>query len=95
MEMSVTIVDEWFYLMGLLLVVFPLSRVAVSVSKSPLLRMIKLGLGLFFFAVGTMGLHLRLRETWGQSFLVSSILLLLLVSLIRVWWTKRDQINDP
>jgi len=41
-----------------------------------------------------MGLHLRLRKAWGQSFLVSSILLLLIVSLVRVWWLKRDEENE-
>lgn len=89
--MSVPIVDELFYLLGLIMVIFPLSRIPVFVSDLPLMRVIKQGLGLFFFAVGTMGLHLRLLETWGQSFLVSSILLLLFVSLVRVWWTKREQ----
>jgi len=92
--MSMTVVDELFYLFGLLLVFIPLNWIPKSSPDSPLARVLKQGLGLFFFVVGTMGLHLRLRKAWGQSFLVSSILLLLIVSLVRVWWLKRDEENE-
>ena len=89
--MAIPVLDESLFFLGLVLIALPAGMVPyLSVdARSP--RVIKHGLGLILFASGVLGIHQRMRAEWGESFLITSIFLLLIISLVRVWWFTRDK----
>lgn len=76
--------------MGLILVFVPSGALPWTEPDSRGARMTKHVLGLVLFATGTIGIHQKIRTEVGNEFLVWSLIGLMVLSLVKVWWETRD-----
>lgn len=91
--MGIGWLDGLIYCLGLLIIFIPAQSFPGITYRDSKLRVLKHAMGLFLFAVGTMGIHLEIRDQVGTGFILSSIIGLMLMSLVKVWWESRD--NTP
>ena len=96
--------DGVLFFVGLTLVLMPAKPISnllnrhrphllqnfVEVDDPDRLRLVKLVIGLICFSVGTMGIHREIRTEVGDAFLFTTLLGLVILSLVKVWWKTRE-----
>jgi uncharacterized membrane protein len=87
--MGIGWLDGLIYVVGLVLIFVPAESLPELIDDAARQRVIKHVIGLLLFAVGTIGIHTAIRHRVGQGFMISSLIGLMIMSLVKVWWETR------
>lgn len=83
-----TFIYTCLYILGLYFIAMPPGSLPYFEGRDPGIRLMKHGLGLGIFAVGTMNIHSKMREHVGFGFILTSCILMILLIMLRVYFEK-------